>query len=599
MTTFTSKKYTLSFNLSNYKLYFSRKANLTKISYLIQVLDSRNNSISPSDLALYYDLHIVCLLNINEVNITSLAGIEKDKYFKCTEFFNLEENFQIRFAIYRINRYNIKSIIKVSDFIDKNLFINKYENDSIFDISKIDYEYKFLISKLQNENNNIETKKLKKLYVSKPFFSLKRNLIKRENKWIFVNIFNEYFCFCKGFDCMKIVISKICKYYFYLYLIDKNHYIYKKTDFLLMDFIFKRFSSDDVYPVFEGMINRKISAHYLTEREDIYKKYCHTNNFCDKVILADEKSYKINDDFLEKHFTMILKLKQVLSSVGVNINFINNIFYNIDYITYICIGHGISYFKYYLYDQYYGPKNFDKLLIPNSKKLISVTIDHGWKDENLFKFNLPRWEKYNFVNESNSQIGNIISNSIFIMFTWREIKRRRKMSRNYLVNILNLLNNQQIINNLIKHNLTLYFTLHHRVLKYKKIFKLRNNLKYIDENNIAECLSKTQLVITDFSSIIFDMIYRRKPYIIFIPDANDTMIKINYETRCYDVIKKFQDNNFGFENVYFDINSTINKIIYYIDNNFQLDIKMNKFYDEFNFKKGPIIHDFIDNLLKL
>ena len=40
-----------------------------------------------------------------------------------------------------------------------------------------------------------------------------------------------------------------------------------------------------------------------------------------------------NGNFLEKHFTLILKLKQVLSSVGVNINFINNLFYNIDYIT--------------------------------------------------------------------------------------------------------------------------------------------------------------------------------------------------------------------------------------------------------------------------
>ena len=34
----------------------------------------------------------------------------------------------------------------------------------------------------------------------------------------------------------------------------------------------------------------------------------------------------------------------------------------------------------------------------------------------------------------------------------------------------------------------------------------------------------------------------------------------------------------------------------YIDNNFQLDEKLRKFYDEFNFKKGPIISDFINNL---
>ena len=585
--------------MSNFILTYSRQYNLTKISYLIQVFDSKDNSISPSDLALYYDLHIICLININSINITSLAGIEINKYFKCTEFINIEEDFQIRFAIYKINRYNIPIVVNISNSIDKNFFIYKYENDSIFDISKIDYEFKFLLTKLQNENNNIETKKLKKLYISKPFFSLKRNLTNRENNWIFANIFNEYFCFCQGYNCMKIIISNVCKYNFYIYLIDKNHYIYQKTDFLLLDFIFQRYSSDDVYPVFERMINRNISAHYLTERKDIYNKYCFNKYFCDIVILADGRSYKINDDFLEKHFTMILKLRQVLSSEGVNINFINNLFKNIDYITYICIGHGVSYFKYYLYDQYYGPKKFDKLLIPNSEKLISVTIKHGWKDENLIKFNLPRWEKYNFINESNSHIGSIVSDSIFVMFTWREIKSGKKISTNYIVNILNLLTNEQMINNLKAHNISLYFSLHHRVLKYKRIFKTRNYIRYIDENNIAECLSKTQLVITDFSSIIFDMIYRRKPYIIFIPDANDSMIKINYENRCYEIIKNFQDNYFNFENVYFDINSTINKINYYIDNNFNMDKKMNEFYDEFNFTRGPIINDFIDSLFKI
>lgn len=563
------------------------------------VLDSKNNSISPSDLALYYDLHIICLINIIEINISSLPSIEEDKYFKCTEFINLEEHFQIRFAIYKFNKYNKPEIITFSPFIDLNYFNYKYKNDTIFNSSKIDYEYRHAISQLQNENNSIDTKKLKKLYISKPLFCLKRNIMNKENNWVFTNIFDEYFCFCRGVDCLKIGISKLCKFRFYLYLIDKNYKIYKKTDFLLIDFIFKRYCSDDVYPIFEKMINRNISAHYITEREDIYEKYCHNIRRCDSIIPVNERNYKINDDFLEKHFTLILKLKHVLTSEGVNIYFINNIFYNIDYITYICIGHGVSFFKYYLYEHYYGPKKFDKLLIPNSKKLISVTLNHGWKYENLLRFNLPRWEKYIFVNKSNSQKGKILTNSIFIMFTWREIKKRRKISQKYIINILNLLNNEEIINNLKRHDIIVYFTLHHKIWKYKNIFKIKDDIKYIDENSIAECLSKTQLIITDYSSIIFDMIYRRKPYIIYIPDANDTTIKNNYNLQSYEIIKKFQNNEFGFENVYFDINSTINKINYYIDNNFQMDERLNRFYDEFNFKQVPIMNDLIDTLLKI
>ena len=305
---------------------------------------------------------------------------------------------------------------------------------------------------------------------------------------------------------------------------------------------------------------------------------------------------KIIDIFLEKHFTMILKLRYVLNSVGININYINNLFYNIDYITYICIGHGVAHFKSYLYEDYYGPNNFHKLLIPKTDKLINMAIKHGWKDEDLIKFNLPRWEKYNYRNKSS----NFETYSIFVMFTWRRTNINMTMSEYYFENIINLLKNEKLINNLLKYNITLYFSLHHGVLKYKSKFTDIYNMKYIkliEENQIAEILSKTNLVVTDFSSIIFDMIYRRKPYIIYIPDINDPHISTKYEDNNYIIIKKFLSNEFEFENIYLDINSTINRINYYINNKFKLDNNLKVFYKQFNFKKGSIINEFIDFLL--
>ena len=274
-------------------------------------------------------------------------------------------------------------------------------------------------------------------------------------------------------------------------------------------------------------------------------------------------------------------------------------FYNLEYITYICIGHGISYFKYYLYQDYYEPKRFDKLLIPNSPKLISVSLKFGWKDENLIKFNLPRWDKYNIVNKSLIDSDIIQSKSIFIMFTWRELEKNRKISSYYINNIMKLLNNEELNNNLLKRNITLYFTLHHQLFKYRKKFKDINNIKYIEENDVGECLSKTNLLLSDYSSIIFDMIYRQKPYIIFIPDANDPNLKKIYKKNCYDVIKKFKSNYFRFENIFFDINSTVNKINYYIDNKFELDPRLKKFYDDFNFTHENTINKFINYLLKI
>ena len=162
-----------------------------------------------------------------------------------------------------------------------------------------------------------------------------------------------------------------------------------------------------------------------------------------------------------------------------------------------------------------------------------MALKNGWKAENIIKLNLPRWEKYKNINKTLNKNETIKSNSIFIMFTWREIKNGGNISSYYIQNILNLINNTELINNLLKHNLTLYFALHHAMMKYKNEFIIKNHIEYVEENYIAECLSKTNLIVTDFSSIIFDIIYRRKPYIIYIPDANDPIIKNIYSFYSY------------------------------------------------------------------
>ena len=88
-------------------------------------------------------------------------------------------------------------------------------------------------------------------------------------------------------------------------------------------------------------------------------------------------------------------------------------FFNIEYIIYICVGHGVSFFKYFLYkpNNCYGNNYFHKILIPPSKKLISVAINNGWKEENIIKINLPRWDKYNNLylnlNDDSSIICNV------------------------------------------------------------------------------------------------------------------------------------------------------------------------------------------------
>lgn len=594
------------YNISDLHYNYSFKFKLIKIKYKIGFYDINKNLIDPSFITLYNKLHIICEFNVinNNINIYSLPNIYQNKFFECVEFFSINEKIKLGIKLYIINqnieynsiyffkgRYNLKNI--------------KYKNDNLFDPLIVNENYISLLQKINDKKIN-DTLKFKKSYIRYPYFDLRRNTILDKNVWVFINYFNNYYCFCKGEKCLNYKVTQKCKYYFYLYIIDSNRYTYKKTDYLFMDFIFVELSSDDVYPVFKSMEKQNLPVHYLTENTEIYNQFCYQNLKCLKIIPVNKKNYTINGDFLESYLSIILKLKAVVSGRAKGFNYLTNLFYNLEYIMYIGVGHGVSFFKYFLYDKYetYGIKQNDKLLIPPSDKLISIAKRYGWTDENIIKMNLPRWDKYN----NNSHVifdknSNITNNSIFIMFTWRDFRMKKKISSYYFHNIINLIENSKLYNLLVKTKTILYFSIHHLldkyIYKYKKKYENNHYINFIDSNKISECLSKTSLIVSDFSSIIFDIIYRRKPFIIYIPDANDPSINDLYTKNYYELIQSMKNDTIEFENKYFEINETINKIMYYINKNFKLESKLEDFYNSFQLKNMDNINNFINYLKNL
>ena len=90
------------------------------------------------------------------------------------------------------------------------------------------------------------------------------------------------------------------------------------------------------------------------------------------------------------------------------------------------------------------------------------------------------------------------------MFTWRDINKNKRISNYYFKNIINL----------IRNNL-LYYTFHHKIKNFNvyNLFKKENLfIKPINEKIISNSLNAS-LVITYFSSIVFDLTYRKKPQI--------------------------------------------------------------------------------------
>ncbi len=588
-------------NITDIKYLFSFKFNIVEIEYKFGFYKEYDNKlILPSEL-LNKNLNLVCFFQIlnNNISLYSLSNIYENKYFRCVEYYKINEKINLGIKMYKIKENNDKYFIENKNMIsyffnNKNINYNEmiYKNNSIFDPYILTDKYNKIVKKMNDYRYN-KSFKLKKSYIRYPYFLLKRISIIKENIWSYLKIYNNYYCFCKGFDCLYRKISQKCKYYFNLNIIDNNRNVYQKTEFLFIDFIFSELSADDAFPIFKEMFQQNLTVHYLTENTEIYKEFCSNKIECISIIYVDKNNFTVNGNFIEKYLTLFLKLKVVISGGGTNFNYINNLFYNIEYITFISVTHGVCFFKYFLYKDYacYGPKRIDKLLIPPSKKIISLAKKFGWKEENIIKLNLPRWDKYN-INDKflyiSDEKNKYKKNSIYFLFTWREIKKKKRISPFYFKNINILFHNDNLKESLKQKNTSLYFSLHHKLYDYKRFmlaFKNYKNFKFIEQNNISKCLSETSLVITDFSSIIFDIIYRGKPFIIYIPDGNDPNINEIYSKNYYQLIDSIKNGIIEFENTFFNINDTINKIIYYINNNFSLDDNLNKFYNNLQIKK--------------
>ena len=583
------------FNISIVNYYFSFKYNIAKVEYNIFFSDTNNNVIKLSDLIYYNDLHIICYLKKidNNINIESLSNIFLNKYFNCIEYFKINDKVNLGIKIYNniLNPENITIDFCTNNIINFNNI--KYQNDSIFDPLFINEEYSIINNKILYYNNTINNHyKLKSCYIQVPFYDTKSNMTIENDKWNFLNIYNNYFCFCKGYNCSYKNIDQICKYKFYLYIIDNNRYLYNKTDYLLADFLGTFQSSDDAYPIFIELIKQKKNAYYMTRKKDIYNYHCKNINNCKTII----NTIFINGDFLEKYIELFLRLKAVIA--GSEFYSIDNIFYNIEYITFICLTHGINYFKPFLYNDYYSYTKYNKLVSSTSNKIITLTKKYGWNDDDLIKICFPKWDKYDIFKEKFYSEYKY-NKSIFIFFTWRNwknITNKVNISSYYFNNIFELMNNDILKYEMKKNNITLYFSLHHMFERYRKKLNVNLHIKFIRQNQISDCLAKSNLIITDFSSIIFDAIYQKKPYIMYIPDYQDPNISFFYDNDYCNIINNLKNETIYFENKCFTINDIINKIKYYIYSDFKLEQKLEDFYNSFEFKCGNNTQKFINYL---
>ena len=601
------------FTVSHISYTFSTKYNLIEFKYYITFYDHNWDYIMPSILNLLYNLHILCEINISDNNekIYSMAHIHENICYICIEYARTTEHAKFGIRIYKSDENDEEIEYNDFFFFDDKQITNfnsgqSFQNDDKFDLIKLNKKYNKQISRFKREKRDNIKKRfyLKLSYLQPPICNLKRNVALSENRWYFGNIYGNYSCFCKGEFCVTLKMFgtnsfHFCKYYFYLTIIDNNSHLYKKTDYLLSDFFYLNIESCEAFPIFQEMIKKNLRAHYLTMDYNIYQQHCINSTKCLNNLEIIYGYKKINGNFLEKFLELILRMKVVIAVDEYDC--IDNLFYNIDYITFIFLGHGVTYIKSYLYQDYISPKRYNKFLSPNSKIFIELALEAGWKKEDIIKIGYPKWDNYKINEQKKLQTITDIKEmkSILVMFTWRKPKRGKSLSHFYFDNIQELLTDKRLNTELITNNVTLFFCYHHALKEKKEINITSNYVILINQDSISKILKNCSLIITDFSSIIFDAIVQRKPLILYIPDALDANLRDIYVKNYYKTILKLVNGEIFLDKVFLNLDKVIDKIIYYIKTNFILEDEKLKLYKLFNLKNYGNTKKFINYIKRL
>jgi len=216
----------------------------------------------------------------------------------------------------------------------------------------------------------------------------------------------------------------------------------------------------------------------------------------------------------------------------------------------------------------------------------------GYDDKEVAVTGLARWDNLLAISKK--------STDILIMPTWRNnldiVSKSEFKQSNYYKFWNTLLSNVDLLNLIRTNNITVYFFLHIGFTQFAGCFQLPPEIKQANNRNIQQLLSSCGLMVTDYSSVAFDILIQDKP-VIFCPFDYSEMKNlrkgpdfINYEKDlpgpiCYD-----QD-------------STVQEVIKHVKKGYKIDNiyrkRRKKFFDHIDSRNCDRLYAEIKALIEM
>lgn len=255
----------------------------------------------------------------------------------------------------------------------------------------------------------------------------------------------------------------------------------------------------------------------------------------------------------------------------------------------VFLQHGITYAD---VSPFYGKKNssIDLFICGAKPEYDYVLRNFGYEPNEVALTGFARFDGLHDVK---------VKRQILFMPTWRRnlenLNRNEFVETEYFNNIQSILENNKLHELLSKNDFELVFFPHYQLLEFLSSFKTTNNRVVIPtpDFNVQQLLKNAVLLLTDVSSVHFDVAYMHKPIIYYCWDY-ESIVK-NHLPKGY-----FNHKEMGFGEVLLTEELVVNKIEYYLNSCCELESeyveRIDNFFPLHDDKNCERIYDVIQNV---
>jgi len=489
-------------------------------------------------------------------------------------FIRNSEDFKIYYKLGNVKQYIQFNLIKALGKVSIDTTLNVY--GASLDISLKKIKKSLLIFILESKRSNKKYQlNIPSPFISKFFVSNKYILNFNTEKYIYIrsyNVINHIFLELRyALALIKNLNLKILIFRIFYYFAKIWKYFLQKEVWIISDRV--SIAGDNGEAFFKYTVKSDTLAHKvfaITKNSLDFDKIKNIGNVVDFGSFKHKILFLIADKVISSHFDRVfidLFLKESLLVKDL---------YKFDF---IFLQHGVT------------KDDLSKLLnkfIKNLRLFITVSqleqksiIEEGY-NYSVNEVKLTGFPRYDLLNKK------YVNKKILLTPTWRLYLAGKQLpngSRAYNEEFIktkyfkfynNFINNKKLHKILEEYEVTLDFCLHPLLINQAEDFK---NNKYVNISkevcDYKKSLNECSLLITDYSSTIFDVAYMYKPVIYAHYDEDEFFDKHTY-SKGY-----FSYKNDGFGPIVNNVLNLVDYTIKYVENNFKMDHYYIKRVDKF------------------